>query len=42
MALVVLNATEFGVPQMRERMFIVGLHKDIFAGTDDDLLSLLN
>jgi len=41
-ALVVLNATEFGVPQMRERMFIVGLHKDIFAGTDDDLLSLLN
>jgi len=27
---------------MRERMFIVGLHKDIFTGTDDDLLALLN
>jgi DNA (cytosine-5)-methyltransferase 1 len=41
-ALVVLNATMFGVPQMRERMFIIGLHKDTFDGTDDDLLALLN
>jgi len=36
-ALVILNATDFGVPQIRERMFLVGLHRDVFDGTDDDL-----
>lgn len=35
--IVILNATNFGVPQIRERMFLVGLHKDIFDGSDDDL-----
>ncbi|RKT27682.1 DNA (cytosine-5)-methyltransferase 1 [Roseovarius halotolerans] len=36
-ALVILNAADFGVPQIRERMFLVGLHRDIFDGTDEDL-----
>ena len=36
-ALVVLNATEFGVPQIRERMFIVGIRKDIYQGSDKTL-----
>ncbi len=36
-ALVVLNATNFGVPQNRERMFLVGLRKDIYSGSDDQL-----
>ncbi len=40
-ALVILNATDFGVPQIRERMFLVGLHRDIFNGADDDLQAFL-
>lgn len=40
-ALVILNATDFGVPQIRERMFLVGLHRDIFDGTDEDLQAYL-
>lgn len=36
-ALVVLNASGFGVPQSRERMFLVGIHKDIYQGTDKAL-----
>ncbi|MFD0909514.1 DNA cytosine methyltransferase [Ruegeria arenilitoris] len=40
-ALVILNATDFGVPQIRERMFLVGLHRDVFNGTDDDLQSFI-
>lgn len=31
--LVVVNASDFGVPQNRERMFIVGLRKDIIGGS---------
>ena len=40
-ALVVLNASEFGVPQIRERMFLVGLHKDVFPGSDLDFQKFL-
>jgi DNA (cytosine-5)-methyltransferase 1 len=36
-ALVVLNATDFGVPQIRERMFLVGLRKDLYHGVDKTL-----
>lgn len=36
-ALVILNAADFGVPQIRERMFLVGLHRDVFGGSDSDL-----
>jgi DNA (cytosine-5)-methyltransferase 1 len=36
-ALVVLNASHYGVPQNRERMFLIGIHKDIFQGSDADL-----
>lgn len=40
-ALVVLNATDFGVPQIRERMFLVGLHQEIFSGSDQDFQNLI-
>lgn len=40
-ALIILNATDFGVPQIRERMFLIGLHKEVFAGSDIDLLNLV-
>ncbi|SOE17162.1 DNA (cytosine-5)-methyltransferase 1 [Hoeflea halophila] len=40
-AIVVLNATEFGVPQIRERMFLVGLRKNEFLGSDDNLRSFI-
>lgn len=36
-ALIVLNATDFGVPQNRERMFLVGVRKDIYQGMDRTL-----
>lgn len=36
-ALVVLNATDYGVPQIRERMFIIGIRRDVFNGSDADL-----
>jgi DNA (cytosine-5)-methyltransferase 1 len=40
-ALVVLNATQYGVPQARERMFLVGLHRDVFVGSDANLQSMI-
>lgn len=36
-ALVVLNASHYGVPQNRERMFLIGIHQDLFQGTDEEL-----
>jgi DNA (cytosine-5)-methyltransferase 1 len=36
-ALIVLNASNFGVPQIRERMFLVGIRKDIYQGVDRTL-----
>lgn len=36
-ALIVLNATDFGVPQMRERMFLVGIRRDLYQGSDQTL-----
>lgn len=36
-ALFVLNATDFGIPQIRERMFLVGVRKDIYQGVDRTL-----
>jgi DNA (cytosine-5)-methyltransferase 1 len=36
-ALILLNATDFGVPQIRERMFLVGVRKDLYAGSDKAL-----
>lgn len=34
--MVVLNAKEFGVPQNRERMFIIGVDRDRFPGSQED------
>lgn len=36
-ALLVLKASDFGVPQNRERMFLVGIRKDSYWGQDEDL-----
>ena len=36
-ALIVLNATDYGVPQARERMFFIGVRKDLLAPTDINL-----
>lgn len=41
-ALIVLNASDYGVPQIRERMFLIGLHKDVFAGSDHDLQNVID
>lgn len=39
--LIILNATDYGVPQIRERMFLIGLHKDVFQGSDADLQGMI-
>lgn len=36
-ALLTLDATDFGVPQIRERMFLVGVRKDVYGGSDATL-----
>lgn len=36
-ALILLNATDFGVPQIRQRMFLVGIRKDQYSGSDGSL-----
>ena len=36
-ALVVLTATEFGVPQNRERMFLIGVRRDLYDTEGDQL-----
>jgi DNA (cytosine-5)-methyltransferase 1 len=40
-ALIVLNAHDFGVPQSRERMFIVGVRKDVFGRTRPEFTDAL-
>ncbi len=38
---VVLDASKFGVPQKRERVFIIGLHKDVYRGDNQQLDALV-
>jgi len=40
-AMIILNATDYGVPQIRERMFLIGLRNDVFAGSDVDLQNVI-
>jgi DNA (cytosine-5)-methyltransferase 1 len=40
-ALIILNATDYGVPQIRERMFLIGVHRDVFAGSNVDLQGVI-
>lgn len=40
-AMVVLNAVDFGVPQIRERVFIIGIRHDVLDSTDADLQALI-
>ncbi|MFI8667462.1 DNA cytosine methyltransferase [Qipengyuania sp. NPDC077410] len=36
-AMLVLKASDFGIPQIRERMFLIGIRRDEYWGDDDDL-----
>ncbi|GGF86442.1 DNA (cytosine-5)-methyltransferase 1 [Mameliella alba] len=38
-ALVVLTATDFGVPQNRERMFLIGVRRDLYDAGGDALMT---
>jgi DNA (cytosine-5)-methyltransferase 1 len=40
-SLIVLNASEFGVPQNRDRMFIVGVRQDLFKRTRAEFAAAL-
>ena len=40
-ALILLNSSEYGVPQNRERMFLVGVHKGYAVQSDDQLRELM-
>jgi len=39
--MVVLNAKDFGVPQNRERMFLIGIDKGAFSGSQEDFDALV-
>jgi DNA (cytosine-5)-methyltransferase 1 len=39
--MVVLNAKDFGVPQSRERMFLIGIDRDKFPGSQKDFDNLV-
>ena len=41
-ALVVLTATDFGVPQKRERMFLIGIRRDLYDSEPNNLFKDIN
>ena len=36
-ALLILKASDYGIPQIRERMFLIGIHRERYLGDDNDL-----